>query len=451
MPRTITAVATAAALLAPLSASAALSTPAPGQPWQQAPAGAPGPIGVGSSAGIDPRSAAPLTDDDASDLARRALTEAALTAREVQQHSSATNGARDQRYGIGPRAAMHTMVQDGAVGISVRIDTPHWSYSDASGARSLTDETTATPSDRFRVASITKMMVATLVLQEVENGTLALDTPMEQILPGLFPENPDVTVEHLLTHTSGAPSGTDILLSSRMQDPADFEEFFQVLGEEFEDSEHIAAANVGWVHEPGAGFTYSNSGYVALGMLLEEVTGTPVSQLVQERIFDPLDMDASEYPDTPGAAGPWLVDTAYIGETDQPWRDLAHFDPSVFSHAGNAISTTADLTAFLDGLIGGELLSDDSLQTMITPPEPDLGGGYALGIYRLPDPCAAPGEEAWLYGHDGASFGTLSFLLGSPDGERSISLGVTGRNISLDEDALYDLTELLVPMMISSC
>jgi D-alanyl-D-alanine carboxypeptidase len=60
-----------------------------------------------------------------------------------------------------------------------------------------------------------------------------------------------------------------------------------------------------------------------------------------------------------------------------------------------------------------------------------------------------PGE--YLYGHDGASFGTLSVNFTSLDGERQIALGVTGRNVTLDQDALYDFNDMLVPMLEATC
>jgi D-alanyl-D-alanine carboxypeptidase len=72
---------------------------------------------------------------------------------------------------------------------------------------------------------------------------------------------------------------------------------------------------------------------------------------------------------------------------------------------------------------------------------------YGLGVYRLPDPCPAPGEPAYLYGHDGASFGTVSIVLSSPDGSRSLALGVTGRDLTV----LPDLTAVLVPMLLATC
>jgi D-alanyl-D-alanine carboxypeptidase len=72
---------------------------------------------------------------------------------------------------------------------------------------------------------------------------------------------------------------------------------------------------------------------------------------------------------------------------------------------------------------------------------------YGLGLWRLPDPCAAPGQPAYLYGHDGASFGTVSIVLSSPDGSRSLALGVTGRDLTV----LPDLSPLLVPMVLATC
>ena len=88
-------------------------------------------------------------------------------------------------------------------------------------------------SDRFRVASNTKPMVATLVMQEVEKGTWTLDTPVEDVLPGVMPAG--VTIEQLLSHRSGAPTATDWIVTSRMTDPSSFDELFAVMGQEVTD------------------------------------------------------------------------------------------------------------------------------------------------------------------------------------------------------------------------
>ena len=407
------------------------------------------------------------------DLGQRALVQRDLDAHEVLSaeemlRESVVQSAREASrlrhspdyqpqniYGARPQlpamdAGMSQVVADGALAVTARLQSPALTWQGSDGVRGLDSEVEAQSQDRFRVASNTKMMIATLVMQEVQAGTWTLDTLVEDVLPGTFPDHPDVTLRHLLSHTSGAPTGSDIILLLRMTDPTDIDEMFALLGEHFTEQEHVFAANLlPWQHGPGEGFTYSNAGYVVLGMMLEEVTGQSVADLLQARIFDPARMSASGYPLSPGVPEPFMDEAAYLGETNEPWRDLSHFDPTIFYASGAAVSTTGDLTRFTSALFGGELVSPELVEVMSDPVDEQMG--YGLGIYRIPDPCYDPALGRFLIGHDGATYGTLSVAFASPDGQRNLAMGITGRNISADPEALYDLNEVLVPLLIASC
>lgn len=347
-------------------------------------------------------------------------------------------------------AGMAKVVADGAVGVTVRVDSPGLTWRGSAGVRDVGAKSPAGWQDRFRVASNTKTMVATLVLQEVERGSWTLDTRVEDVIPGLFPDHPDVTIRQLLSHTSGAPNGTLELFMLHLTDGS-IEDQQRILARDYEDQEHIDAINaVPWT-EPGQ-FFYSNAGYVALGMLLEAQTGRTVGDLLAERVFAPAGMRHSSYPDDAGVNGPFLREDAWVGEgwTADGWMDLDGFDPDFFSHAGAAVSTTADLNAFNEALLTGELVDPALLQEMMTPAAegPIL---YGLGLYAVADPCSAdPTQPDLLWGHDGASYGTQSVVLGSLDGTRQLSLGVTGRDLS-GEVPRWDLNDVLVPALMATC
>ncbi|WP_369370808.1 serine hydrolase domain-containing protein [Promicromonospora sp. Populi] len=340
------------------------------------------------------------------------------------------------------------LVDDGAVAVTARVDTPNLSWAGADGVRDLGSSVPARTKDQFRVGSITKPMIATLVMQEIEKGTWTLDTSVEDVLPGALPR--DVTIEQLLSHTSGAPTATEYLLHDHMDDPDDVDQFIAALGEHYSEGDHVRAAHTEpWVLEPGTGYSYSNAGFVTLGMMLEKVTGRDLDDLLEERVFEPAGMRHSDYPERPGPRGPFLSDVAYTGAEGDGWYSIKHQDPSAFRAAGAVTGTTADLSAFTEALVTGELVDPATVINMLTPRSPDNGANeYGLGIYRVPDPCV-PGE--YLYGHDGATYGTVSVAMTSLDGERRVSLGVTGRNISDDPEALYNLDDLLTPLFEASC
>lgn len=364
--------------------------------------------------------------------------------------------AQHQRKAVERQLAQATeqLVADGAVGVIARVDSPTVSWRGSAGTRRVDGRAPAQPQDRFRIGSVTKTMVAVLVLQEVEAGSFELSTPVEQILPGLLPGHPDVTVEHLLSHRSGLQTGTAELISTRMTDPTDWGQFLAAISQDYTAQEHLDVATaLPWMFEPGTDFLYSNAGYVALGMLLEETTGTDLDQLLEERILRPAKMRHTDFPDDPGRHGPFLTGAMWTGTQEQDgldWVSLDRFDPEVFDAAGAAVSTTQDLNRFAQALFTGRLLDPALVERMAEPlTEP---GGYGLGIYRIPDPCTTAGEAPeWLYGHDGLTFGTVTVLLSSPDGSRQVSLGATGRDLTSLQPTTYDVNELLAPMALATC
>jgi D-alanyl-D-alanine carboxypeptidase len=395
----------------------------------------------------DPGSAAdsrqPHLADSSTELSR-AVTQAAQEA-SVKQRGEEPKRSHDDVDRALDRAAKE-LVSDGAVGVTARLQTPRESWRGAEGVRDIDEKSRARAQDRFRVASITKPMVATLVLQEVERGTWTLDTEIDDVIPNPFPDG--VTIRHLLSHRSGAPTGTDTMLLTRISDPNSVDEFIEVLGEDYSDADTIVGAtSTPWKFDPGSDFNYSNAGYVMLGMMLERVTDHDVEDLLERRVFRPAGMSDTDFPEDPGTKGPFMVGAAFTGEDGKGWYSLDHFDPSVFSSSGAVVSTTRDLNDFTDALLTGELVDKSLVEEMVVPLSDDPLE-YGLGVMRVPDPCT-PGQ--YLYGHDGATYGTISIALSSPDGNRQIAAGITGRNLTADPDALYDLNELLVPMLQATC
>jgi D-alanyl-D-alanine carboxypeptidase len=388
--------------------------------------------------------------DDLSALVADAARDAR---RDVATNRALTQGTKIP--GAELDAALDALVADGAVAVTARVEKGAATWSGAAGTREREGHAPAKPRDRFRVASNTKPMIAALVMQEVEKGTWTLGTRVEDVLPGALPEGAtDVTIEQLLSHRSGAPTATDQILLSRMSDPNSFDEFFAVMGQEVTPADHLAALrSAPWMNEPGEGFSYSNAGYVVLGMMLEEVTGRSVENLLWHRVFAPAGMWQSAYPDDPGVRGPFLHESAYTGPEGQGWYDLDHWDPSLFDAAGAVTSTTDDLADFTEALVTGRLVDTETAADMLEPRTvghatfPD----YGLGVYRVPDPCVPGG---WLYGHDGGTYGTMSINLTSPDGERQVSVGITGRDLAyplLTDEPLYDPSALLAGMMQATC
>lgn len=354
---------------------------------------------------------------------------------------------RQQRapQSAGLQAEIDTLVDDGAVGVVARVDSPARRWAGASGVRAYGTSRTAQPSNRFRVASNTKMMVATLVMQEVERGTWTLETEANDVVPGLFPGRA-VTVGQLLSHTSGAPDGVLQLILLQMTEESTWQDYFDIIGADYTDEQIIAVANALPWGTPGA-YGYSNSGYVALGMMLEQQTGSDVGTLLERRVFRKAGMRYTSYAVTRGIQGPSLIGS---GHTAEGVYSTAGFNPRLFGAAGAVVSTTEDLNRFIDALLDGRLVSRATLESMTTSRSDAF---YGLGLMKLPDPCTPMGApQQYVYGHNGAAFGTWSWALSSADGRRQVSLGATGRYYTDPAGTQpYDLDRAVLALLRATC
>jgi D-alanyl-D-alanine carboxypeptidase len=253
----------------------------------------------------------------------------------------------------------------------------------------------------FRIASITKVFVAVVVLQLVEEGRLGLDDPASRYAPdaAAWP----VTIRQLLNHTSGIP---DFGMADSF-------------GEELaarRDRRWTPAEAVGLVADkkptfaPGTDYSYSNTNYVLLGEVIETVTGHRWAQEVRSRILDALDLRDTYVAGFEPAGRPVIpgyFDLDNDGdfdnvETGQPWTSLETSDGA----AGCIVSTGPDLLAFGDALFHGRLLSAETMRAMTAegPFHPRFTN-YGLGLE-----IARPDYRTTILGHGGYLPGFRSSL-----------------------------------------
>jgi CubicO group peptidase (beta-lactamase class C family) len=225
-----------------------------------------------------------------------------------------------------------------------------------------------TPDTKFRLGSITKQFTSMLIMQQVEKGAIALDDSLTKYLPTYPKATGDrVTVRHLLNHTSGIPSYTEIINinSDRKAYPLDsLIALFSRRPLEF---------------DPGTRFKYNNSGYVLLGAILEKVTGRSYEQLLKERILDPLGMEDTGY----DHAGPILKKRAAAYERAGDVRNAEFLDMSVPYSAGAMYSTVEDLFVWDRALYTDKLLSEKSKGEYFKPGLSNYAFGWGIGSFRL--------------------------------------------------------------------
>src|SRR5262249_54119066 len=181
-----------------------------------------------------------------------------------------------------------SLVREGAPGALVVVRTPARVRRTASGLSSRDPRVPLRATMRFRIASLTKSLVATVVLELVGEGKLTLDDSVEHWLPGLVPNGGNITIRELLNHTRGIYNYVDA---------PNFDQ------REIADPTHIWSPRdliaVATSHPPyfapGTGWHYSNTNYVILGLVVGAVTGTPLEQQLRSRLFDPLALRATSY------------------------------------------------------------------------------------------------------------------------------------------------------------
>jgi len=209
---------------------------------------------------------------------------------------------------------------------------------------------------------VTKQFTAAAILLLEEKGKLKLDDPLSKFIPSAPEAWKSVTVQQLLTHTSGIPSFTDL------------PEY-----ETLKLSPEIPAQTMAHIRDkpldfpPGEKFKYSNTGYVLLGWIVEVASGQSYETFLQEHIFQPLGMNDSGY-DSNTAILPQRA--AGYAPGPHGLTNAIYIDMHVPGGAGALYSTTGDLLLWTQGLFGGKLLTPASLEKMTTP----FKSNYAFGL-----------------------------------------------------------------------
>ncbi len=238
-------------------------------------------------------------------------------------------------------------------------------YSEAWGQANMELAVDNTTKTKFRIGSITKTFTGVSILQLVEKGMLRLEDPVSRFFPQQTGSN-SITIQHLLTHTSGIPNYTD---DPSMFDWAANPSTPEILIGRFAHKEPEAA--------PGEQYKYSNSGYVLLGAILEQITGQSYADYLQEHIFLPLGMNQTQI-DQPSQI---LLNRAagYHSDEEGQLTNAPTFDPSNAYAAGAISSTIRDLHLWDQALYTEQLLTKPSLDLMFTPFKGERDFQYGCG------------------------------------------------------------------------
>ncbi|MFF7359217.1 serine hydrolase domain-containing protein [Streptomyces filipinensis] len=305
----------------------------------------------------------------------------------------------------------------GVSGVQVRVIAPDGRQSVATSGTADLDTGRPVPSNGyFRMASTSKTLVATVVLQLEAEGRLSLHDTVDHWLPGVVQSKGNdgsrVTIRQLLQHTSGIPDGLPGYTTPKEY----YQQRHNVYG-----PEQLVARAVAHAPDfpPGKGWAYSNTGYVLLDMIIQKATGHPAHQEIENRILRPLGLDQTRWNGTsPTLPQPHAQAYQLFG----PGSQVDVTDQIPVDHENLSwITTTRDENVFLRALLAGHLLPTRQLAEMkqTVPVNAEVqqlwpGGRYGLGLVERPLSC---GGTYWS--HEGGDGGYITLNGVTDDARRS--------------------------------
>jgi D-alanyl-D-alanine carboxypeptidase len=316
-------------------------------------------------------------------------------------------------------AQMEEMRVPGAIVFVHSVFTGSWTA--ALGTSNLVTQAPMQPNMHFRIGSITKTFIGTVILQLIDEGKLHLNDPVSAFEPEV-PNGKNITIRELLNMTSGLYNYSEDFTLERVLDtelkgidPGRIWEPYELLATAFKHPPYFA---------PGQGFHYSDTNYILLGQIIERITNHSIPYEIQHRIFTPLGMRHSSIPEQVSSALPaprvqgYTFDTLIQPEQAGPVLanplNVTFVNPSWGGSANDAISTLNDLKIWVKALVDGTLISP-ALQRQQLSFVP-LGAGISTDIkYGL-----AIADFGGYLGQNGALPGFQSFAAYNPANDATV-------------------------------
>lgn len=281
-------------------------------------------------------------------------------------------------------------------------------YERSIGYASLEEQVKTNSETKFRIGSISKVFTTVMIFQLIEEGKLSLDTKLSKFYPKV--KNADkIIISHLLNHSSGI---------FNMTNAPSFRAFMTSPKTKAEMVEHIEGLDSDF--EPGTQSSYSNSGFVLLGFIVEDLTGSDYPTQVKKRIADKIGLKRTNY----GKETDISANEAHSFQINNgAWvQSTIVTDMSIPGGAGAMVSTPTDLTYFIKALFDGKLISQASLDKM-----KEVNGRMGHGLFAIPF------NDKTAYGHGGAIDRFLSELAYFEEEDLAIALTMNGVNYSKND------------------
>lgn len=286
-------------------------------------------------------------------------------------------------------------------------------YTRSFGMASLDPKVENTPKTKYRIGSISKTFTAVIILQMVAEGKLTLETKVADFFPNL-PNAKSISIHHLLSHSSGLHNFTND------------DDYLEYMTKPKTREEKLTIIKKGGIDfKPGAKYEYSNTNYVLLSLIAEDVDKKPLGEILDARIVKPLQLtdtyygkpidiernEASSY----GWSGNWIKST----ETDM----------SIPMGAGAIVSTPENLNKFFYEIFTGNLLSTEMISKM-----KNMNSGYGYGLFQFPF------NSKVSFGHTGGIDAFQSVASYFPDEDLNIALCLNGAVYPMNDVVLGALS-----------
>ena len=276
-------------------------------------------------------------------------------------------------------------------------------YKNAIGFVDVENGIKTTTTSKYRIGSISKMFTASLIFKTIEGGKLALDQTINTFFPNIKNAN-IITIENLLNHSSGIHDFT------RDENYLQWNTLFQSKEKLIE---HIESGESAF--KPNEKSEYSNSNYLLLTFILEEIYNKPFPEILKTNIVQPLKLKNTYY----GSKTNTAENESYSYKYLKTWEKESETDMSIPQGAGAIISNPTDLNIFVEQLFLGKIVSDESLKLMET-----IKNGYGMGLFQFPY------NDKISFGHTGGIDGFQSVTCYFPEDKLAISLTSNGINFT---------------------
>lgn len=285
-------------------------------------------------------------------------------------------------------------------------------YKNSVGFTDTENGINATAASKYRIGSISKMFTASLIFKAIEDKKLELDQTIDTFFPSVK-SSKTITIGNLLSHSSGIHDFTR---------DDDYFEWNTVAQSKEKMIERIENGESEFM--PNEKSAYSNSNYVLLTFILEEIYNEPFSKILNKKIIKPLKLKNTYF----GAKTNTANNESYSYSYEGKWKKEVETDMSIPQGAGAIVSNPEDLNIFVEQLFLGKIISTESLKLMKT-----IKNGYGMGLFQFPY------NEKVSYGHTGGIDGFQSVTSYFPEDRLAITLTLNGVN--------YDKNKILLAVL----